>query len=165
MSTQQEKIRTGGCQCGAVRFRIRGELGRPSICHCRMCQKAAGNYFLPLAGAPRGRFSLTRGEPGWFASSDVARRGFCRDCGTPLFYDVLGADYIDVTLGSLDDPDDVRPTAQTGVESRLVWFAQLPRLPGHESDEGEEGEARHIRIRDSNRQHPDYDTEHWPATE
>ena len=60
------RIYTGGCQCGAVRYRVEGTLGDPHLCHCRMCQKAAGNYFLPLANAPRERFSLVRGEPGWF---------------------------------------------------------------------------------------------------
>ncbi|MBN9056380.1 MAG: GFA family protein, partial [Rhizobiales bacterium] len=109
------RIYTGGCQCGAVRYRAEGTLGDPHLCHCRMCQKAAGNYFLPLANAPRERFSITRGEPGWFRSSEIVRRGFCRDCGTPLFYDGLASAHINVTLGSLDDPDDVRPIAQSGV--------------------------------------------------
>jgi hypothetical protein len=127
-----------------------------------MCQKAAGNYFLPLANDPRDKFSVTRGEPGWFQSSEIVRRGFCPACGTPLFYDASGADHINVTLGSLDDPDDVRPIAQTGVESRVVFFQQLSKLPEHESNEGEDGAARHRAIRDSNRQHPDYDTDHWP---
>jgi hypothetical protein len=45
-------IHTGGCQCGAVRYRIEGELEYPHLCHCRMCQKAAGNYFMPLGFAP-----------------------------------------------------------------------------------------------------------------
>ena len=159
------RIYTGGCQCGAVRYRVEGTLGDPHLCHCRMCQKAAGNYFLPLANASRERFSITRGEPGWFQSSEIVRRGFCRACGTPLFYDALAADHINVTLGSLDDPDDVRPVAQSGVESRVVWFQQLPKLPESVSNEGEGGEARHVAIRDSNRQHPDYDTDHWPPEE
>ena len=78
-------IYTGGCQCGAVRFRIRGELGRPSICHCRMCQKAFGSFFGPLVSANGLRW--TRGEPKRFASSNLIRRGFCADCGTPLTYE------------------------------------------------------------------------------
>ena len=44
---------TGGCQCGAIRFRVDGELGDASICHCRMCQKATGGFFGPYVGAPR----------------------------------------------------------------------------------------------------------------
>src|SRR6218665_2198903 len=130
------RIYTGGCQCGAVRYRAEGTLGDAHLCHCRMCQKAAGNYFLPLANAPREKFSVTRGEPGWFQSSEIVRRGFCPACGTPLFYDALGAGHINVTLGSLDDPDDLRPIAQSGVESRVVFFQQLPKLPESESNEG-----------------------------
>ncbi len=42
------RIYTGGCQCGAVRYRVEGTLGDPHLCHCRMCQKASGNFYLPL---------------------------------------------------------------------------------------------------------------------
>ena len=87
-------------------------------------------------------------------SAGCDRRDWCGDA--------IAADHINVTLGSLDDPDDLRPIAQSGVESRVVWFQQLPKLPESESNEGEDGEARHVKIRDSNRQHPDYDTDHWP---
>lgn len=128
-----------------------------------MCQKAAGNYFLPLANAARESFSLTRGEPGWFRSSEHVRRGFCRDCGTPLFYDMPDERFINIVLGSLDDPEDVRPHAQSGVESRMFWFSQLHRLPEKETDAaGPAGRERHLAILESNRQHPDYDTDHWP---
>lgn len=44
---------TGGCQCGAVRYAIDGPLNNPHICHCRMCQKAFGNYFAALVGTLR----------------------------------------------------------------------------------------------------------------
>ena len=65
---------TGGCQCGAVRFSAK-RLGRASICHCRMCQKAFGGFFGPLVTA----FDVdwTRGAPAWFQSSNKVRRGFC----------------------------------------------------------------------------------------
>ena len=82
------RIFTGGCQCGAVRYRAEGTLDDPHICHCRMCPKAAGNYFLPLANIAREDFRIVRGQPAWYRSSDLVRRGFCRDCGTPLFYDM-----------------------------------------------------------------------------
>ena len=45
------QVHSGGCQCGAIRYKISGELGYPHICHCRMCQKASGNFFMALAGS------------------------------------------------------------------------------------------------------------------
>ena len=65
---------SGGCQCGAVRFRA-AEIGRPSVCHCRMCQKAFGGFFGPLVTC--GAITWTRGGPKWFASSDSADREKC----------------------------------------------------------------------------------------
>ena len=73
---------SGGCQCGAVRYHVRGALEGAHLCHCRMCQKAAGNYFMPLASTAETEFAITRGEPAWFHSSDPVKRGFCQHCGT-----------------------------------------------------------------------------------
>lgn len=150
---------SGGCQCGAVRYRTAGALGYPHLCHCRMCQKASGNYALPLGSAMLTDFELTRGEPSWFHSSDLVRRGFCGTCGTPLFYDVPGADSINVTLGSLDEPMAVQPVAQSNLVAKMPWFHALDILPVEpDGDEAERTEA----IRSSNHQHPDHDTQTWP---
>ena len=119
MAETRTALHTGGCQCGAVRYALHAELGNPHICHCRMCQKAFGNYFAPLAGVPPRDFAWTRGAPGTFRSSEAVERGFCRDCGTPLTYRVLDKDRISVSLGSLDDPSRVTPTKQYGIEGRL----------------------------------------------
>jgi hypothetical protein len=152
---------TGGCQCGAVRYRVETELENPHLCHCRMCQKAAGNYFMPLAGAPREKIVISRGEPGWFHSSDIVRRGFCRECGTPLFFDPLDSGHLLVTLGSLDDPARHRPVSEDSVESRVpfvpVWAGTRQKVTGDDFT-AEQIDA----IRDSNHQHPDRDTDHWP---
>ncbi|MCB1471527.1 MAG: GFA family protein [Rhodobiaceae bacterium] len=153
---------TGGCQCGAVRYRIDGELTRAHICHCRMCQKAAGNYFMPLAGAPRGKVVVTRGVPSWFASSDIVRRGFCSACGTPLFFDATDTDRMLVTLGSLDDPSRYAPASEDSVESRVSfvppWAGLQQKVTG---DDFTPAEIEVIRA--SNHQHPDHDTGHWPG--
>jgi len=151
--------KSGGCQCGAVRYRTTGELGYPHVCHCRMCQKAAGNYSLPLAGVMRSDFDITRGEPKWFHSSDLVRRGFCGECGTPLFYDVPGAEFINLTLGSLDDPQSVKPVAQSNMASKMRWSHELDSLPVEPDAESSEREDA---IASSNHQHPDHDTDHWP---
>jgi len=152
---------SGGCQCGAVRYRVDTELDNPHLCHCRMCQKAAGNYFMPLAGALRENIVVTRGEPGWFHSSDIVRRGFCRDCGTPLFFDPLDSDHLLVTLGSLDDLSHYKPVSEDSVESRIPFVAEWAGTRQKVSEDDFPADELKV-IRDSNRQHPDHDTETWP---
>jgi hypothetical protein len=91
---------TGGCQCGAVRFRIEGTLGEASICHCRMCQKAFGNFFAPLVDARHEDLAWTRGKPSYYASSDVVDRGFCSRCGTPLVFAYRDYPLIGLAIGA-----------------------------------------------------------------
>ena len=71
-----DTVRTGGCQCGAVRFRISGKLGRASICHCRMCQKQFGSFFGAFVSAPAQGVEWPREEPSYFQSSVNIERGF-----------------------------------------------------------------------------------------
>jgi hypothetical protein len=65
-----------------------------------MCQKAFGSYFAPLAGVPPEDFAWVKGTPGVFRSSAAAERGFCRDCGTPLFFRYVDKDRIGIIGGS-----------------------------------------------------------------
>jgi hypothetical protein len=154
-----EKV-TGGCQCGAVRYRIDQALENAHICHCRMCQKASGNYFMPLARAPKAKFTVTRGEIGWFHSSDLVRRGFCRDCGTPLLFEVVERDSVNVVLGSLDNPALVRPEFQCAPQAKMPWFGDLDSV-----EPATDETAWHAAVAPSNHQHPDHDTEEWPPAE
>jgi hypothetical protein len=142
------KTVSGGCQCGKVRYRVTGALTNPHICHCRMCQKAAGNFFQPLVNVQKTDIEWTRGAPAHFRSSDAVRRGFCADCGTPLTFETIAAKHLNVTIGSLDDPAAVKPRTQDGVEARIDWVKDLPSLPEIFTD----APAR------INRQHPDHDT-------
>jgi hypothetical protein len=148
-------VMTGGCQCGAVRYELYSEPTEPSICHCRMCQKAFGNYFAPLAGVPLKDIAWTHGEPGRFRSSEAVERGFCRDCGTPLSYHVFGKDRISVSLGSLDDPGRVRPIIQYGVESRVMRLEELASLPEETTEQGTAPEL--LARMAASHQHPDRD--------
>lgn len=154
---------TGGCQCGAVRYAISGALGRASICHCRMCQKAFGSFFAPLVSVAFRDFSVSRGAIAIFRSSDLVERGFCRDCGTPLTFREVDTDKIDVSIGSLDRPAAAKPTKQVGVESRLPWVGELADLPVRTTVQNDRAE-RLRQIADSNHQHPDHDTENCPES-
>jgi hypothetical protein len=83
------------------------------ICAIAACARRRRGTISCRSASRRARcFSITRGEPAWFHSSDPVRRGFCRDCGTPLFFDTLESDGIAVTLGSLDDPAAFPPVSQ-----------------------------------------------------
>ena len=150
-------ILSGGCQCGQVRYKADMQPETAHLCHCRMCQKAAGNYFMPLASAVRASFEI-KGEISWFQSSEPVRRGFCAKCGTPLIYDPIGSDHLSVTLGSLDDPSAIAPTHESGIEARMPWFGQLPGVREEVSGASEtDGGARLALINRSNYQHPDHD--------
>jgi hypothetical protein len=155
---------SGGCQCGAVRFRVTAMMDNAHICHCRMCQKAVGSPFAALAAAPRDALEWTRGHPARFASSDQVTRGFCRDCGTPLYYDYIDGGQINLLIATFDDPDLFPPHQQFGIESRRAWFGALPALPDTGPTEATMASVAPS-IAASNRQHPDHDTTDWPQGE
>ncbi|MEG3180362.1 GFA family protein [Sphingomonas sp. LT1P40] len=129
---RREITATGGCQCGAVRYRATAMLDNAHICHCRMCQKAVGNIFAALVAAPDDAIEWTRGTPATFRSSEHVDRGFCAACGTPLFYHGLESGRTNFTIGSLDAPAAFPPKTQMGAEARMPWFATLPEV----EDEG-----------------------------
>lgn len=153
---------SGGCQCGAIRFHVTAMLDNAHICHCRMCQKAVGGPFAALAAAPRDALDWTRGKPAVFASSDQVDRGFCRDCGTPLFYDYHDGSAVNLAIATFDNPDLFPPHQQFGIESRRAWFDGLPSLDDAGATE-ETMQSVASAIAQSNRQHPDYDTALWPV--
>lgn len=144
----------GGCQCGAVRFSTK-LIGRPSICHCRMCQKAFGSLFGPLVSSHDGRW--TRGEPKWFQSSDRARRAFCGECGTPLAYETQYG--LELAIGAFDDPTQVAPVIQVNIADKQPFFDGLTSLP-IKDDPSDEWLDFMAGIHSN--QHPDHDTEAWP---
>ncbi len=146
---------TGGCQCGAVRYRLKQPPHKVSVCFCRMCQKAVGNYFGAFASSRIVDVVWTRGRPTIFASSEVAERGFCRDCGTPLSFSYPGMGTLSLAVGSLDDAAAFPPSHAYGVEGRAPWFDRLCRLDGSRTEDDiapEEMPAYR------SRQHPDHDT-------
>jgi Uncharacterized conserved protein len=149
-----ESYRTGGCQCGAVRFRIRGEIGPASICHCRMCQKQFGGFFGPFV-AVKGELEWMREEPSYFQSSVNIARGFCGKCGTPLTY--RHPDGLEMAIGAFDERDDLAPTLQINYAARLPWVETIFDQPVHEDPDYYRRQEKIISF-----QHPDHETEHWP---
>lgn len=153
--TEHETL-TGGCQCGAVRFATK-LLGRPSICHCRMCQKAFGSFFGPLVTSHDGRW--TRGTPKWFQSSNRARRAFCGTCGTPLAYETQYG--LELAIGAFDQPAKVAPVIQVNMSDKVSFFDGLAGLPVRD---GRDDEWLDFMAGIHSNQHPDHETDDWPLT-
>jgi hypothetical protein len=151
---------SGGCQCGAIRYRISGAFGTASICHCRMCQKAFGAWGAALVDVPMQHFVWTRGKPSVFKSSKIVARGFCATCGTPLFMQEEGDTHIEIAIGTLDNPNAVGPLrGQDGVESRVTWFHDMAKLPERATQTTRTAEDL---AKLKSLQHPDFDTDQWP---
>ena len=161
MTLDNRPAYSGGCQCGAVRFHVEGALGDASVCHCRMCQKASGNFYLPLVSVRDAKLAWTRGEPKRFRSSSAAWRGFCAECGTPLTYEA--PDGVALAIGAFDTPEEIAPTVQWGVEAKLPYVDGVPNLPAEETMADQEASSFLANLVCF--QHPDHDTETWPPAE
>jgi len=153
---------TGGCQCGAVRFRVAGPPRHTSICHCRMCQKATGGLSGPYASFPAAALIWTRGRRKTFRSSDAIARGFCGDCGTPLTFEAASGegDHIALTIGAFDDPSSLRPQRQIMTADRIAWVAELADVPMRAPEADAASAVRYAPV--ISRQHPDHETDDWP---
>jgi hypothetical protein len=151
-----DTVRTGGCQCGAVRYRIHGALGRPSICHCRMCQKAFGSFFSALVTVPPEGVEWVHEEPTYFQSSVNIDRGFCHRCGTPMTYRHPGG--LEMAIGSFDDRSDLAPRVQVNHAARLPWVETIFAQPVLDNADYYMRQERIISF-----QHPDHESPAWPA--
>lgn len=102
--SEKGQVSGGSCLCEAVRYRVTGPLRPVIACHCVQCRKAYSN-FAAFSAARRGELKIENPESvTWFESSPGVRRGFCRYCGSSLFWDCDGLGYVSVSAGTLDQP-------------------------------------------------------------
>ncbi|MEM7251632.1 MAG: GFA family protein [Pseudomonadota bacterium] len=128
---------TGGCACGAIRYRVASPPRYMGNCHCRDCQQATGSAYFPAVMVAKADLSV-EGEPRWFERpadrGHPMHRGFCSDCGSPLFIQNGAAQALLVLYaGSLDDPSQFKPSRDIYVASAQPWDVMDPALP---KDEG-----------------------------
>ena len=119
----------GSCLCGAVRFTVGGELAPPSACHCTQCRKHTGHY---EAGTDVPRDALTvEGDENvtWYFSSEKARRGFCRICGSSLFFDLVHFDRIGISMGAFDTPTHTKLALHIFVANKGDYYEIADGLP------------------------------------
>jgi hypothetical protein len=125
---------TGGCACGRVRYSAQVENDEAYLCHCRMCQRATGGMSIAFKNMKKTNIDWAQ-EPDWYVSSPIARRPFCRECGTPLGFAFPDSENMDLTLGSFDDPSRFTPKHHFGSESMHRAWINTEGLPEYRTDE------------------------------
>lgn len=125
-------VLTGGCLCGAVRFRVTAKPLFAYYCHCTVCQKNSGGPFVTAANILSEALEFTDGEPKGYESAPGFLRLFCGTCGTPLAYRAKeNPKLISFRLGCLDDPNAIRPQYHHFTSTQVSWCEIADGLPRH----------------------------------
>lgn len=131
-----ERLMTGGCMCGAVRYEVSGEPFLVCHCHCHSCRKHNGGPVVTLAGYKLGQVRFSGDERRIYASSPGVGRAFCGTCGTPLTWEGDGGEelgpIVEIHLSTFDDPEALKPTGHAFYSERISWFDTADSLPRFE---------------------------------
>lgn len=112
------EIHLGGCLCGAVHYELRGPLRDVLACYCGQCQKTTGNFVAATAVVKENLHLLIETGLEWYASSPGIRRGFCRECGSNLFWDKEKENNISVMAGTLNDASGLKTAGHIFVDDK-----------------------------------------------
>ena len=127
---------SGKCLCGKIKFARKAEIQRVANCHCTDCQTGAGSAFGMSMWVKQDNFKLTSGVLKSFvrtADSNAKIESFlCGSCGVRIYAKaaVLDSEHIVLKPGTLQDTNDLRPSADIWIESKQEWF-ELPTDTKH----------------------------------
>jgi hypothetical protein len=119
---------SGRCLCGAVRYEVRGPLRDVLLCHCVECRRWSGHAFAATAARREDLVLLESAGLRWVESPESeseARRGFCGDCGSSLFWEAPARDTVSIAAGTLDEPTGLHVCGHVYV-SQVADYYELP---------------------------------------
>ena len=117
---------TGGCYCAAIKYEISAEPDQSLVCHCPDCRRVVGAQSVAYIFLKKSDYRVVSGQPKEFASSTGVIRTFCGDCGTTLSWEgEKQPGRIDVTIGSLDKPEQFPPSKAVYRRHRLSWASEI----------------------------------------
>jgi hypothetical protein len=119
----------GGCLCGAVRYQVTGPLRPVVYCHCTQCRRNTGHFMAATAARHRDFRLTSEARLRWYESSDAARRGFCGDCGSTLFWQANGRDAISIAAGTLDGATNLTSACHIHVADKGAYYSIEDGLP------------------------------------
>jgi hypothetical protein len=133
---QAARTISGRCLCGAVRFATRAPVGRAiDICHCAMCRRWSSGPFIGIGYDGEVVFEGAS-SLGVYKSSEWAERGFCKQCGTSLYWHYRGSDHYSFAVGTLDDQSGLELAYQIFIDEKPPYYElanDTPRLTGAEA--------------------------------
>jgi len=122
---------TGSCLCGEVSFSI-SELDRDVVvCHCQQCRKQTGHVVAATRVSDKALKTTGEQHIHWYAASESAKRGFCRHCGSLLFWKSNDSEHTSVMAGSLDSPTGLETVAHIFTEFKGDYYKLNDDLPQH----------------------------------
>ncbi len=125
MTMDQSGMVAGSCLCGTVRFAAELPSKWCAHCHCSMCRKAHGAGYVTWVGFDEDRTRVTGdgGQLEWYESSPGAQRGFCRNCGSTMFFrSERWAGELHIVLACFDDAIDREPLANVFFDAHVDWM-------------------------------------------
>lgn len=126
--------RSGGCECGAVRYQVSGPMRKVVYCHCGQCRRTSGHYVAATACDTEALNFLHDAGLQWYRSSDVAERGFCKVCGASLFWRPEHGKYIAIMAGTLDVPTGLSSREHIHTADASDYYSIDDELPKFEGD-------------------------------
>ncbi|UCJ16681.1 GFA family protein [Pseudomonas sp. MM211] len=123
-------LHSGGCQCGALRYQFQAPLSDIAHCHCSICRRSTGGILVTWITVPLDRFTWLQGEAARFDSSPTCTRYFCARCGGHLaLFTTLSPQSMDVTIATLDHPEQAPADRHIWTQSKLSWLQVDTHLP------------------------------------
>lgn len=132
--SEHEIVTNGGCLCGAVRYKVRGVLRDVINCHCHMCLRIHGHYGAYTSALQENLSFLKDEGLQWYQSLEDdsggnVYRGFCKICGSSLFWQVKSKNKISIAAGSLDQTANLKTVAHIWVSSAGSYYEITDDLP------------------------------------
>lgn len=122
----------GSCGCGSVTFSVKGPVSKVVWCHCTKCQRFHGGPGA-YATIPRGAIRFERRDGlAWWDASPTVQRGFCRQCGSSLFFSDSNESSLAICPGAFASPTGLHSASHIFVGSKPDWYQVQDDLPQHE---------------------------------
>lgn len=128
-------VQTGSCNCGGVSYTVSGPMRSIVGCHCGQCRKQSGLYFAATDVSDVDLAVTDKGSLTWYGASDEAKRGFCNQCGSALFWKAHGSDCTSLMVGALDGDPGIRFERHIYTADKGAFYEITDGLPQYPQDD------------------------------